>query len=112
MSKSILWVSLWLVSFSLCLGAGKTILDFWRRQDVVVEREKELERVKQENAGLEQKLTEVQGESYIEKIARNQLGLVKSGETIVMLPLGSQSVGEDGTSNAAPNWRKWWELFF
>lgn len=111
MPKIIVRVALWLMSVSLCLGAGKTIVDFWRRQDVVVEREKELERVKKENIALEQKLVEIQADSYIEKIARDQLGLVKSGETIVILPQ-QRTVSEEGASLALPNWRKWWNLFF
>src|SRR3990170_4810545 len=52
-----------------------------------IEREKlELEAAKREKEEVEEKLRKVQSEEYIEKQLRDNLGLAKEGEIIVILP--------------------------
>jgi cell division protein DivIC len=52
-------------------------------RDVVSIRE-EVEYLKQRNADLRQELQTVQSDAYIEKTAREKLGLIKQGETRVL----------------------------
>ncbi len=86
------------------------------RSQVEKERQK-VERMKVENAKLEEQIAEAQGQEFIEKQIRNKLGLVKSGEAIVVLPdeeiirkLAPQKVVEEDTL-PDPNWKKWLKLF-
>lgn len=74
---------------------------------------------------LEEDLGYHQSPDYIEKEAREQLGYVKSGEVIVVLPDLAEQVAESAeggdevvSPTAAlarlekPNWRQWRQLFF
>lgn len=106
-----------LVLTAVCLIAiftlSRSILDLVKRRDVVKERQQELLRVEAENAKLKAQLNEVQSPGFIERMAREKLGLVKVGETVVFLPQATgSSVTEAKTDENLPNWKKWWKLFF
>jgi len=99
-----------IVSLGLCLSAARTIVDLWHRRDVIGLRQKDLTTITRENQKLEQRLKETQNSDYIERIARDKLGMVKDGETIILLPeSGVRSQAQAGT---IPHWKKWWRLFF
>ncbi|OPY56717.1 MAG: cell division protein FtsB [Pelotomaculum sp. PtaU1.Bin035] len=53
--------------------------------------EQEVQELKQKNASLREELQNIQSDAYVEKTARDKLGLVKPGETrVVPLPAGTQ----------------------
>ncbi len=106
------WVVL-AVSLGLSLSAGRTILELWKRRDVVHERERELIKLREENASLERALQDIGQDAYLERIARDKLGLVREGETIVILPDTGDKTQVAGTHvGNEPNWKKWWRIFF
>ena len=74
------------VSLGLSLSAGRTVLELWKRRDVVRDREGELTRIREENKALGRTLQDMQGEEYVERIARDKLGLIRAGETVVIMP--------------------------
>lgn len=76
-----------------------------------------VEELKEENLKLSKRLDEVQSQAYIEKELRDKLGLVRQGETILVLPeediirsLAPKLVEEEETL-PEPNWKKWLKLF-
>lgn len=102
-----------------------SIYTLWKRRDIVKVRQEDLSRVKQENERLKQELSQAETPEFIERVAREKLGMVKEGETLVLLPQRQSSVvsllprsnfGEAGQSSEdkkdLPNWKKWWRLFF
>ena len=110
---SIVRFILLIISFGLSISALRTIVDLWHRRDIMQERQTELNRKIEENDRLAQQLKEIGSEEYTEKVARNTLGLVKDGESIVILPgAGSRSGKQTGEIERLANWQKWWELFF
>ena len=110
---SVIRFILLIISFGLSFSAMRTIVDLWQRRDIMQERQAELTRKKQDNERLAGQLKEIGSEEYTEKVARDTLGLVKDGESIVILP-GSGSRRGIGVSEATRtvNWQKWWGLFF
>lgn len=86
------------------------------RSEVARERAK-TEKQKRENDELAKKVAETQGPEFVEKEVRDKLGLVKPGETIVVLPdtetlrnlAPKPPVDEDALPD--PNWKKWLKLF-
>lgn len=105
-------IIIWAVSLVLCLSAGSTIAHLWARRGVVREREQELLGLQKENRDLEGSLKEAQGEAYVERIARDKLGMVRDGETIVIMPDREPNTENGEKGKAAPNWKKWWQLFY
>lgn len=104
------------VSAVLVINLSRSIWDLWRRRDILGEREAVLRRLEEEHARLQSELEYAQSPAFIEKEARNRLGLGREGEEVVLLPkqdvgLKTQDVGEKIHENL-PNWKKWWRLFF
>jgi len=77
-----------------------------------------LAKIQADNDKLTQELTQTQNPNFIEKEVRDELGLGKAGEAIVVLPdadtlrkLAPQTTIEVDTL-PDPNWVKWEKLFF
>jgi len=105
-------IAVTIISLGLAVTAGRTIIELWQRRDVVSVRERELRKIQAENDALEGKLTDMASDAYVESVARDQLGMIREGETIVMLPEGVVHTEKNGSDQDLPNWRKWWRLFF
>ncbi len=106
-----------LVSLTLIVNLSRSIYSLWKKRDIVRQREEVLGKLKADSEELERKLTEAQSPEYVEKIAREKLGLAKEGETIVLVPNDKSTNlqmtnGEDKIQENEPNWKKWWKLFF
>ncbi len=81
------------------------------------EREK-VEELRLENEGLKEEVKLVQGQEFLEKQARDKLGLAKEGEIVLVLPeketlkLFILETKEEKETLPDPNWKKWLKLFF
>lgn len=67
------------------------------------------------NRELKNKLSQVKSIEFIEKEARNKLGLGKIGETIVIIPeekLKSVLGASPSAQVRLPNWLGWFRMFF
>lgn len=106
-------IALWAISLILCLSAGATIINLWARRGIVSEREADLVVLQKEHKTLENALQDARGEQFVERIARDKLGMVKPGETIVIMP-GSinDEGGRESANDDVAHWRQWWNLFF
>lgn len=82
----------------------------WKEGGRVGEAQKELELTQRKNAELKKKLSEVQSPQYLERIARDNLGLAKVGETVVILPPVSEPI-DLKIKEEIPNWQKWVKMF-
>lgn len=86
------------------------------RVNVARERLAEAKRTQEE---LREKLLDINSDYYREKTARDQLGLARPGETVIVLPdeellrrLSPRLLEEENNKPADPNWKKWVKLFF
>ncbi len=102
-----------IISLGLCLSSIGTIVDLLHRKDVIVVRQQDLSAITRENQKLEQQLKETQSQDYVERIARDKLGFVKDGESIILLPQPQNGSSQDGRgATALTNWQRWLKLFF
>jgi len=100
-------------SLGLSFSAGRTIIELWQRRDVVRVREQEIATLEKTNASLRRTLKDAGGDAYVEREARDKLGMIKEGETIVMLPEGGASDSDRIASlDAQPTWKKWFGMFY
>lgn len=99
-----------LISLGLSLGAGRAIIDLWQRRDIVRVRQEELSALTRQNEELTRKLADIQSQSYVERVARDKLGLVKEGESLVIVP--QATAGAELPAGDIANWKLWWQLFF
>ncbi len=101
------------ISLSVVVSLSRSIWRLWRKQDVVYEREVVLEREKGVNIRLNKELDEAKTPEFVEREARDKLGMVKEGETIVIMPniqYPISNIQNNSQDEKMPNWKKWWRL--
>lgn len=83
-----------------------------------VDREKEkVEKLKRENQELLENLETVKSQEFIEKQLRDNLGLAKDGEIVVILPDDAMvkrfapDIDDEEEVFMEPNWKKWMKAF-
>lgn len=103
-----------IVSAFLIFSLIGSVVDLWSRRDILTVRKETLSGLEKEHTALKARLTEVETPAFIEREARERLGMSKPGETVVILdhtvPEG-QSTSEL-YKETLPNWKQWWKIFF
>ena len=101
------------------LGTGSWALREYqqRQEETRLKQEIATERAKYD--ALKAQKDYLQSDEYVEKAAREELNLIKTGErAVVVLAPPSQpgALNEAGQkprkAEARPNWQRWWDLFF
>lgn len=102
-----------LICAYLIVTTTRSIVEFWKAGDKITTREDQLNQLNKQNKQLLAEKARVESADYMEKVAREQLGLSKLGEQIVIIPedlLKAQLA--IASTEARPNWQKWWKLWF
>ncbi len=101
------------------LAAGQKAIEVYRLNQEAALVRAETEALKEENARLLKQVEYLKSDAYVEKIAREQLNLIKPGDkpVVVLAPEGRKDNGDRTqltVENATdkPNWLRWWEFFF
>lgn len=97
------------------IGLTRSIIELRGRSNMAEERQGELDKVKKENEELKKRYEEVQTPEFVEREIRERLGLVKEGETLVLVDKNQSPRSEQPVSNSdpqLPNWKLWTKLFF
>lgn len=111
-TKIIILLGIMLVLLLLIKNIVTSIISLKQNSHIVTTlRQQEREEL-QKKEFLKQQLYFSNTQEFIEKQAREKLGMVKQGEYIILAPPtkneDEKSVVIDNTSN----WKKWWNLFF
>ncbi|MBI4213947.1 MAG: septum formation initiator family protein [Chloroflexi bacterium] len=102
----------------LAVLSGQRALDGYRARQQVVAAANEIETLRRNNLAVQAELNDALRDSEIERVGRNELGLVKPGDRPVILiwPEGSMIPPAEPRTRAAPvtraNWKAWLRLFF
>ena len=107
-----------LIVIAICafvsLGFIRSLWETWRGGDQVSQRQAVLNQEQEKHNQLVRQLEEATSSAFIEREARNKLGLVKDGETIILMT--TPAAGGDQTQNtqqpSLSRWQQWWKLFF
>lgn len=95
----------------VAIGGIRSIVGIWQKRGIVEERRQVLEAEQRKYSELEIKLQEATSAAFVEETARNKLGLVKPGESVIIMNKATPE------ANILPQfekplWKQWWELFF
>ena len=82
----------------------------YKSGEMVKQSDRELEAAQKESEELKKKWEYVQSPEFVEKEAREKLGLGKLGEVVVILP-SPISPNSQASNPNEPNWKKWWKLY-
>jgi cell division protein FtsB len=112
-SNYILIILLVMLLFSLI----KNISKIKKINLIISDKEAKVDKLRRENEELGKKIEEMKSAEYIEKQIRNNLGLAKEGEIVIVLPddetlrrLAPKDLEEEEIL-PDPNWKKWLKLF-
>lgn len=113
MRKRIFLFVITVLGFLLSYNLARGVWDSYRNATRLVESEKNLTAQKQKNQELKDQLALVSSPYFVEKEARDKLGLAKKGETIIVTPTPEKkdenpSSGYENLNNP----EKWLKLFF
>ncbi len=99
------------VCLYLIVTTAASLVDLWRAGDKLTSREENLAALQAEGRDLQRQKNEVESGNYLERIARDELGMSKPGEQVLIIPQDLLAVGEQtATPDATPNWQKWVRL--
>lgn len=106
----------------LVVIGGKAVQGYEMRQEARL-LEQRIDQLKKQNRQLSKELDYYRSDEYVEKVAREELGLIKSGEVAVALVLPEDRRSSSlvptptpmptaaPTGSPTPNWQKWLSLF-
>lgn len=109
--KKVFFVIFLLISFFIINNLIRSIYTTWKKEDLLSNAQKRLEKERRENMRLKSELSVVGSQEFIEKEARDKLFLAKEGEQKVLLPKESEESQKEKKENI-PNWQQWRNLFF
>ncbi len=101
--------------FLVLVGVGvlRTVYTISQKQGIVAERKAVLEAEEAKNRELTARLEEATSAAFVERIARDKLGLVRAGETVIIMDKSQVlNLNDKGRLQELPSWKQWWELFF
>jgi cell division protein DivIC len=92
----------------LAFSAGRKVIEMVVLRQQAAELRQEIEQLKARNAALREQIAYLQSDAYVEKVAREDLGLVKPGDTpvAVVMPSPSATPTPTPTPTPAPWWRQ------
>ena len=117
MGKNIRWIVI-LVSVFMIISLSRSVVDLWGRRNIVEQEQKRLSELEKKHEELVKKHDLVQTPAFIEREARDRLGMAKEGDTVILMDQSSvgksssQKTTEYGFSEELPNWKQWWGVFF
>jgi cell division protein FtsL len=117
-AKKLLGYAIWVFVVILLISTVRNINSVRNIQSQVDSEKLKVEKMKEENTQLQAQINQAQSSDDIEKQIRDELGLAKPGEAIVVLPdpdvirklAPITPVEEDSLPD--PNWVRWEKLFF
>ncbi len=105
-----------LLGIFLVISLTRSIVDAWQKGGLLDREEERFAKAKLENEELNRESVKLQSPEYIEKQARDKLGLGKEGEAVVVLPpLPTITVPEGQTNNSEKSqsvWQQWVSFLF
>lgn len=113
--KKIIYFLIVAIGIYLIISLAKTTSNLWQKQSEVTRAQKELESLAKENKDLKVQLEYSQTPQFLERAAREKLGLVLPGERQVIIEEGLLKATDSGkpqNQNWFSNWGKWLKLFF
>jgi len=76
--------------------------------------QKEIERLEEENEKLKAKLDYVNSEEFLGRESYEKLGLVREGETVLVMfeEKANSRYSSSSEASSLPIWKQWWQLLW
>lgn len=117
MKKYLRWIIL-AVSLFLIVSMGRSTLQIFGRGNALEEARQRIRELEEEQARLLELKEKVESQEFMEKEAREKLGLAKPGEVVVILPPDealrklAPDFDTEHFAEELPIYKRWMRLFF
>lgn len=105
-----------LIGLIISFGLVRNLYSIYQNSKFQEQAVRKLEKLRAENTRLKEEVVTSQEQGFIEREARERLGLVKPGEVVVILPSKNEATSSSEVSDEAkaprPIWQQWVSLFF
>lgn len=108
--KKIIFIAIILLLVVLIRNIFISIIKLEENAKVLTNLKEEVLAQENEKKLLQERLKYVQTDEFVKEQAREKLGMVQIGETVIIL--SEEQKQENTTEAVKPNWEKWWDLFF
>lgn len=115
--KKMLGYIVWMLVIFLIISTVGNLKKVERIKEEIEREKVRIAKIEAENRELEEAIALAKSSEFIEEEIRNKLGLVKSGEVVVVLPDEetlrklAPEIREEEDILPDPNWKKWLKLF-
>lgn len=102
----------------LIISMTRSTIGFWGKMSKIDEAEEKVAKLKMEQQALLEIKKDVDTEAFIEKEARERLGLAKEGDTVLILPPDevlkkfAPKIEDELRQEELPIYKRWVRLFF
>lgn len=109
----ILWTIVVLLCLFFMISYGARLTAKANLEATITRQTARITEAKQRQQALQQQLTYVRSDAYVEEVARNQLGMVQKGDEVLIVVRGvSHPTAQTQTSDTAtainpPFWQEW-----
>lgn len=110
--KRILIIALVILLLAAIRNGFLSIVNSTKEEGAKERLEKELLERQREGQFLKEKLFYVKTDEFVEEEAKEKLGMLKSGEILVIAPTAGSVDKDEIFIDTRPIWQKWWDLFF
>ena len=115
MGRKLVRAAVLFICIAIAAGILRSAYTLSQKKGIIAERQQALRELTEKNRKLQQELKQATSPAFIEQAARDKLGLVREGETVVIMDKSNPSAGglnDQERSQELPSWKQWWGLFF
>src|SRR5882672_8649241 len=113
MRAKVVYILIIVIGLTFSFGLAKNLYQTYQNSTVLTLARQKLAVLQEENKKLLAENAEAKSPGFIERQAREVLGLVKPGEVVVILPPPEASPAPSTADKLVrPIWQQWWSLFF
>jgi len=105
------WIIIVICAY-LIVTTLRSMVDLWGARDKLTRRQQALAALQIQRDDLLRQQNRVNSPGFLEKVARDQLGMSKPGEQVVIIPAEFLAQGPTASPDGTPNWKKWVRLLF
>lgn len=101
-----------IISVYLIVTTLRSMGDLLGARSKLTRREQALAALQAQRDELLRQQNKINSPDYLERVARDQLGMSKPGEQVVIIPAEFLAQGPVASPDDTPNWKKWARLLF
>jgi cell division protein FtsL len=116
-SSKLITIVIFLIIVYASFGLAKITYQNYKVNQKIVDLEKNIEKIDEDNFELQNKIAYYKTNAYKERQAREELNMQKPGEIVAVIPVGAQPEKENreqkqDKKEEPSNYQAWWNYFF